>query len=83
MSFMKINDLQVHYPIRGGFFNTVIDNVYAVDGINLEFEKGKAYGLVGESGCGKSTTGKAIIGLEKITSGEIIYEGENGSYPNF
>ncbi|ALC86292.1 MULTISPECIES: ATP-binding cassette domain-containing protein [unclassified Bacillus (in: firmicutes)] len=77
MSFMKINDLQVHYPIRGGFFNTVIDNVYAVDGINLEFEKGKAYGLVGESGCGKSTTGKAIIGLEKITSGEIIYEGEN------
>ncbi|WP_391120478.1 ATP-binding cassette domain-containing protein [Psychrobacillus sp. L3] len=77
MSFMQINDLRVHYPIRGGFFNTVIDNVHAVDGINLEFEKGKAYGLVGESGCGKSTTGKSIIGLEKITSGTIIYEGED------
>ncbi|QFF98237.1 ABC transporter ATP-binding protein [Psychrobacillus glaciei] len=77
MSFMQINDLRVHYPIRGGFFNTVIDNVHAVDGINLEFEKGKAYGLVGESGCGKSTTGKSIIGLEKITSGNIIYEGED------
>jgi peptide/nickel transport system ATP-binding protein len=77
MSFMEIKDLRVHYPIRGGFFNTVIDHVHAVDGINMEFEKGKTYGLVGESGCGKSTTGKAIIGLEKITSGRIIYEGKD------
>jgi len=77
MSFMKIQDLKVHYPIRGGFFHTIIDKVQAVDGISMEFERGKSYGLVGESGCGKSTTGKAIIGLEKITSGNIIYEGED------
>ncbi|QCR31571.1 ATP-binding cassette domain-containing protein [Lysinibacillus sp. SGAir0095] len=77
MSFMQINDLKVHYPVRGGFFNTVIDQVLAVDGITMEFERGKAYGLVGESGCGKSTTGKALIGLEKITNGSIIYEGED------
>ncbi|QBP41715.1 ABC transporter ATP-binding protein [Paenisporosarcina antarctica] len=77
MSFMEIKDLRIHYPIRGGFFNTIVDHVHAVDGINMEFEKGKTYGLVGESGCGKSTTGKAIIGLEKITSGKIIYEGKD------
>ena len=77
MSFMQINDLKVHYPIRGGFFNRIVDHVYAVDGVTMELERGKAYGLVGESGCGKSTTGKSIVGLEKISSGSIIYEGEN------
>lgn len=77
MSFMQIHNLKVHYLIRGGIFNEVIDRVHAVDGIHMEFERGKSYGLVGESGCGKSTTGKAIIGLEKITSGSIYYEGKN------
>jgi peptide/nickel transport system ATP-binding protein len=76
-TFMEVKDLNVHYPIRGGFFNTIVDKVYAVDGVSMAFEKGKTYGLVGESGSGKSTTGKAIIGLEKITSGSVIYEGEN------
>lgn len=77
MSFLEVQNLCVHYPIRGGFFNRVIDHVYAVDGVSMVFEKGKTYGLVGESGCGKSTTGKSIIGLEKITSGKIIYEGQD------
>uniref|UniRef100_UPI00082A0035 ATP-binding cassette domain-containing protein n=1 Tax=Caviibacter abscessus TaxID=1766719 RepID=UPI00082A0035 len=76
MAFLEINNLKVHYPIRGGFFNTIIDHVYAVDGIDMKIETGKTYGLVGESGSGKSTIGKAIIGLEKITSGAIIYEGK-------
>lgn len=75
MGLIEIKDLKVHYPIRGGFFNKVVDHVYAVDGVNFEIESGTTYGLVGESGSGKSTIGKAIIGLEKVTSGEILFEG--------
>ena len=75
--FVTIEDLKVHYPIRSGFFNRVTDHVYAVDGVSLEIEEGKTYGLVGESGSGKSTIGKAIIGLEHVTSGKVIYVGED------
>jgi len=74
MSFIEVKDLKVHYPIRGGFFNKIIDYVYAVDGVSFTIEKGKTYGLVGESGSGKSTIGKAIIGLEKIKSGQMIFQ---------
>lgn len=77
MSFLEIKNLKVHYPIRGGFFNKIIDHVYAVDGVDMFIEKGKTYGLIGESGSGKSTIGKSIIGLEKITSGEIIFDGKH------
>ena len=77
MAFLEVQDLKVHYPIRGGILNTVQDHVKAVDGVNLSIESGKTYGLVGESGSGKTTIGKTIIGLEKATSGKILYEGEN------
>lgn len=77
MGFIEVQDLKVHYPIRGGFFNTIQDYVYAVDGVNLTIESGKTYGLVGESGSGKTTIGKTMIGLEKATSGKIIYQGED------
>ncbi|MFL2099445.1 ATP-binding cassette domain-containing protein [Desemzia sp. FAM 23991] len=77
MGFIEIKDLKVHYPIRGGFFNTIQDHVRAVDGVSFEIETGKTYGLVGESGSGKTTIGKSIIGLEKITSGQVFYDGED------
>lgn len=73
---MQVKNLKVHYPIRGGFFNRVLDYVYAVDDVDVDIESGKSYGLVGESGSGKSTIGKSIIGLEKVTDGKVIYNGE-------
>lgn len=77
MSLLKINDLKVHYPIRGGFFRRVVDHVRAVDGISFELQPGETYGLVGESGCGKTTSGRAIIGLNKATAGEMLFEGKD------
>ncbi len=77
MGFLELKNAKVHYPIRGGFFNKVIDHVYAVDGVNMVIEEGKTYGLIGESGSGKSTIGKVIVGLEKLTKGEMSYEGKN------
>jgi len=73
--FLELKDLKVHFPIRGGIFNTIQDWVYAVDGVDMIIEEGKTYGLVGESGSGKTTIGKAIIGLEKATDGQVIYNG--------
>lgn len=73
---LKIENLKVHYPIRGGFFNTIQSYVHAVDGVDIEIEPGKTYGLIGESGSGKTTVGKVVLGLENATSGSIVYKGE-------
>jgi len=77
MSLLRVNNLKVHYPIRGGFLRRVVDQVRAVDGVSFDLQPGETYGLVGESGCGKTTTGRAIIGLNKATSGEILFEGND------
>lgn len=76
MGFLRLENAKVHYPIRGGFFNRVVDHVYAVDDITMDIEEGKTYGLIGESGSGKTTIGKVIVGLEKLTSGTMTYEGK-------
>src|SRR5690625_1145841 len=77
MAFLKVEDLQVHFPIKGGIFGRVVDHVKAVDGVSLSLERGQTYGLVGESGSGKTTTGRAIIGLNDITSGSVHFDGRS------
>lgn len=72
---LEIKNLKVHFPIRGGFFNTIKDYTKAVDGVDMIIEPGKTYGLIGESGSGKTTIGKVILGLEKATEGELFFEG--------
>jgi len=73
---VDIRDLQVHFPIRGGFFSHQVGAVRAVDGVNLQIRRGETLGLVGESGCGKSTLSRAVLQLLKPTAGQVYLEGQ-------
>src|SRR3979409_1676213 len=75
-ALLKVRDLRVHFPIRRGWLiRRTVGKVRAVDGVDLDVPRGQTVGLVGESGCGKSTTGKAIVRLLKPTTGTITYDG--------
>lgn len=77
MSLLKVEDLKVHYPVKQGVFNAVRSFVKAVDGISFSMMPGETLGLVGESGCGKTTLGRAIVRLIKPTAGSIQFEGQD------
>ena len=74
-TILKVEGLKKYFPIKGGVFQTTIGNVKAVDGVSFEIKKGETLGLVGESGCGKSTTGRTILRLLEKTEGSVIYKG--------
>ncbi len=74
---LEVEAVKVWFPIRRGILNTIADQVRAVDGVSLNLAEGESVGLVGESGCGKTTLGRAILGLEKISAGSIRFQKQN------
>ncbi|MBX0327132.1 dipeptide ABC transporter ATP-binding protein [Oscillochloris sp. ZM17-4] len=77
-NLIDVNGLEMHFPVnRGIIFQRRVGTVKAVDGITFGIKKGETLGLVGESGCGKSTTGRAILQLYRPTAGNVIFEGQD------
>jgi oligopeptide transport system ATP-binding protein len=76
-TLLRVENLVMHFPIRRGVFQRQVGAVRAVDGVSFDVRRGETLGLVGESGCGKSTTGRTILQLYKPTGGEVEFDGVN------
>src|SRR6516165_1314812 len=74
---LEVRDLKKHFPIHKGVFSQVSGHVYAVDGVSFHIERGETLGLVGESGCGKSTVGRTLLKLLEPTAGTIRVDGQD------
>jgi oligopeptide/dipeptide ABC transporter ATP-binding protein len=76
-SLITVQDLSIHFPIKRGVLSRIVGYVYAVDGVSFELAKGETLGIVGESGCGKTTAGMAVTQLLPITSGTVTWKGQD------
>ena len=74
---LQVKNLVKYFPIQGGLLQRVVERVHAVDGVSFDIASGETLGVVGESGCGKSTTGRCLLRLIEPTSGEVWFEGKN------
>ncbi|MEJ2133566.1 MAG: ABC transporter ATP-binding protein, partial [Gammaproteobacteria bacterium] len=77
MALLEVRALTKHFPIRGGVFLRRIGEVHAVDDVSLSVDRGETLGLVGESGCGKSTVGKTLLKLIPASAGQVQFDGRD------
>ncbi|MEG0639482.1 MAG: ABC transporter ATP-binding protein, partial [Clostridia bacterium] len=78
-NILEVKDLKKYFPIKNGMMQRVVGNVKAVDGITFNIKRGTTMGLVGESGCGKTTVGRAILRLAPLTGGQVLFDGQDVS----
>jgi oligopeptide/dipeptide ABC transporter ATP-binding protein len=76
-TLLRVEELKTYYPIKAGFLRRTVGHVRAVDGVSFDIKKGEVFGLVGESGCGKTTLGRTIVRLETATEGRVLLDGQD------
>ncbi|MGH7940128.1 MAG: ATP-binding cassette domain-containing protein, partial [Limisphaerales bacterium] len=75
VALLEVKNLKVHFPVKHGLFSRARETVKAVDDVSFSIAPGETVGLVGESGCGKTTLGRAIVRLLEVTSGQVLLDG--------